>query len=114
MVHAALRHLVLAAFLADGLRAPALRFLAVLLAWRERALWLAAERGSRFRALAVARERVEDGLRFERDATTSCCAFFRVRAELLVGSFTPERRALERPMAIACLVDAAPCFPSRI
>jgi hypothetical protein len=29
------------------------------------------------------------------------------------GSFTPARRAFERPMAIACFVDRAPCFPSR-
>src|SRR5262249_37933794 len=30
------------------------------------------------------------------------------------GSFTPARRALESPMAIACLVERAPCFPSRM
>src|SRR5215510_15429382 len=29
------------------------------------------------------------------------------------GSFTPARRALERPMAIACFAERAPCFPSR-
>jgi hypothetical protein len=29
------------------------------------------------------------------------------------GSFTPERRAFERPIAIACFVDRAPCLPSR-
>src|SRR5262249_14718810 len=29
------------------------------------------------------------------------------------GSLTPARRALESPMAIICLVDRAPCFPSR-
>jgi hypothetical protein len=28
-------------------------------------------------------------------------------------SFTPERRAFDRPMAMACFVDFAPCFPSR-
>ncbi len=28
-------------------------------------------------------------------------------------SFTPDRRAFERPMAIACLVERAPCLPSR-
>ena len=26
------------------------------------------------------------------------------------GSFTPARRALESPIAIACFVDRAPCF----
>jgi hypothetical protein len=30
-----------------------------------------------------------------------------------VGSFTPARRAFESPIAIACLVDRAPCLPSR-
>ena len=28
-------------------------------------------------------------------------------------SSTPARRAFERPMAIACLCDRAPCLPSR-
>jgi hypothetical protein len=40
--------------------------------------------------------------------------FFEVRLGLLgVPSFTPERRALERPIAIACRGERAPCFPSR-
>src|SRR5437773_8900641 len=30
------------------------------------------------------------------------------------GSSTPARRALLRPMAIACFVDRAPCLPSRM
>jgi hypothetical protein len=30
------------------------------------------------------------------------------------GSFTPERRAFESPIAIACFVEVAPCFPSRM
>src|SRR4030095_2493490 len=29
------------------------------------------------------------------------------------GSFTPERRAFESPIAIACFADRAPCLPSR-
>jgi hypothetical protein len=29
------------------------------------------------------------------------------------GSFTPALRAFDRPMAIACFVERAPCFPSR-
>ena len=29
------------------------------------------------------------------------------------GSLTPARRAFDRPMAIACFVERAPCFPSR-
>jgi hypothetical protein len=30
------------------------------------------------------------------------------------GSFTPARRALDNPMAMACLADRAPCLPSRM
>jgi hypothetical protein len=44
-------------------------------------------------------------------------AWFRVVAEVFpfagAANFTPARRALDRPMAIACFVDRAPCFPSR-
>jgi hypothetical protein len=29
------------------------------------------------------------------------------------GSFTPARRAFDKPMAMICFVDRAPCFPSR-
>ena len=41
----------------------------------------------------------------------------RVRADVVPffggGRSTPARRALESPMAMACLVERAPCFPSR-
>jgi hypothetical protein len=40
----------------------------------------------------------------------------RLRLPLLVrfgGSFTPARRAFDRPIAIACSGERAPCFPSR-
>src|SRR4029450_2699059 len=30
------------------------------------------------------------------------------------GSFTPARRAFDRPIALACFVDCAPCLPSRM
>ena len=30
-----------------------------------------------------------------------------------LGSFTPARRAFDNPIAIACLVERAPCLPSR-
>jgi len=30
------------------------------------------------------------------------------------ANFTPARRALESPMAMACFVERAPCFPARI
>ena len=43
------------------------------------------------------------------------CAFARMSAPARGGfSLTPERRAFDRPMAIACFVDRAPCFPSRM
>ncbi len=29
------------------------------------------------------------------------------------GSLTPARRAFESPIAMACVADRAPCFPSR-
>jgi len=29
------------------------------------------------------------------------------------GNLTPERRAFDNPIAIACLVERAPCLPSR-
>jgi hypothetical protein len=35
-------------------------------------------------------------------------------APLGAGSFTPARLAFERPMAIACLVERAPCLSSRM
>src|SRR5438876_7740858 len=45
-------------------------------------------------------------------------ALRRVRADVLPffggGSLTPARRALERPMAMACLAERAPCLPSRM
>jgi hypothetical protein len=45
----------------------------------------------------------------------AACRRVRAEAVRLFGgrSFTPARRALDRPIAIACLVDRAPCFPSR-
>ena len=68
----------------------------------------AAERPSRFSAVLVARERLADGLR----AVLFSSLASRVPGR--GGSLTPARRALERPMAIACLVFRAPCLPSRI
>src|SRR5258708_37568111 len=44
-------------------------------------------------------------------------ALRRVRADVLPffggGSLTPARRALERPRAMPCLAERAPCLPSR-
>ena len=45
-------------------------------------------------------------------------ACFRVRREVVPffggGSLTPARRALDKPIAMACLAERAPCFPSRM
>ena len=79
----------------------------------------AAECPSRFSAPSTARERVLDVARRppERPFCVSRLACLRVRADVFprfgTGNFTPARRAFERPMAIACCGDRAPCFPSR-
>jgi hypothetical protein len=54
------------------------------------------------RARVRPRRRADAALRF-----VDAFAFFGA------GRFTPERRAFERPIAIACFVDRAPCLPSR-
>src|SRR5687768_11289229 len=69
----------------------------------------------------MARERLADGLRF---AGAPCprakarSALLRVRSLtspfLGGGKSTPARRACERPMAMACLVERAPCLPFRM
>ncbi|MGA7569134.1 MAG: hypothetical protein WBW53_23985 [Terriglobales bacterium] len=96
--------LVRAAFTAASFRAWAPRFAALLFAWREMAWWLAADFGFCFNAPETARERVRD---FLCDgffpAAESRSAFFRKEVGPFGGpSFTPARRALERPMATAC------------
>lgn len=91
-------------------------------AWRERAFDDAARRVSRRSAFFVARERVGDGARRRVEAdwprTMSCRALRRVARDVFPfaggGSFTPARRAFERPIAIACFVLRAPCRPSRM
>jgi hypothetical protein len=93
--------------------------LAARLACREMARCDAALRPSRLSAADVARDRLAEGLRWLPlfPFATSRCACWRVRAEdvpaLGGGSLTPARRALERPMAMACWADRAPCLPSR-
>lgn len=111
---------VRAAFFAAADRAAGDRFRAAARACRERALFEAACVPSRWSALVAARERFRDGLRvpFCLPFAVSRAAFRRVSSETVPffggGSFTPARRAFESPMAIACLADRAPCFPSRI
>lgn len=111
---------VRAALIAAAERSAGERFRAVARACFERASLDAAPRPSRLSALSVACERFRDGF-----FAPSSFAFWRSRfAFFLVssgtvpfsggGSFTPARRALERPMAIACFVERAPCSPLRM
>jgi hypothetical protein len=106
---------VRAAFNAAALRARLPRFCELLLVCREIACRLALLFDSRFSALNTARERVREVLRRGcSPASVSRSAFFRTEAGPFgVPNFTPARRALERPMAIACSGERAPCLPSR-
>jgi hypothetical protein len=65
----------------------------------------------------MARDRVAEAFFPDRARFNAYSALRRVLAEAVpffgARSFTPARRAFERPMAIACFVDRAPCFPSR-
>jgi hypothetical protein len=101
--------LVRDAFLAEAERLDAVRDRAAFRACRPSAFLVPAERPSRLSAPRTARDRFAEGL----------LRFFVVllaeRADppFFGGTFTPARRALESPMAIACSGDRAPCFPSR-
>lgn len=134
--HYARRALVLAPFLAAARRlaGPLVRaaFLAdadLLAALRRRAderACLASDCGeaallpSRLSRLSIARERrVEVFFRLPllpfRESRAAARRVASEVAPFLGGlSFTPARRALDRPMAIACWVERAPCFPSRM
>jgi len=94
------------------------RLLAAPRVCRESADFEALDLPSFFKAFSVARERPGDALRFpERPLDRSRLACFRTRfveRPALGGpNFTPARRAFDKPMAIACCGDLAPCFPSR-
>jgi len=108
--------LVRTAFRAAALRADADRRRAAAVAWRESACLDAACRPSRFSALLIARERRDDGRLPCRDARL---AYFALRLVFGLavagggGKCTPARRAFDRPIAMACFVDRAPCLPSR-
>jgi hypothetical protein len=106
---------VRAAFRAAALRLAGERRLAALLACRDSAFFDAARCPSRFNALLTARERLVEGRACRREARIADAALRRVLAfpPRGGGSFTPARRAFERPIAIACFVERAPCFPSR-
>src|SRR6185295_17926822 len=93
---------------------------AALLACRESADRETERRGSRFSARETARPRRRDGdLGFRFFCPTSYARLAERRVLLDVRPFfgglsgTPARRALDNPMAIACLAERAPCLPSR-
>jgi len=106
----------------DARRAAALRDARdrrrdALLACRASALFDTVLRRSRFNARLVAAERRPDGrLRLcapARLAYFALCFVFALAVEGGGDSLTPARRAFDRPIAIACFVDRAPCLPSR-
>jgi len=107
---------VRAARRAAALRLDAGRRRAADEACRDSAFRDAALRASRFNARRTARDRRVDGRVRRRDARLADAALLRVvdLAPLPGGaSFTPDRRAFDSPIAIACFVDRAPCLPSR-
>jgi len=75
-------------------------------------------RDSRFNARRTARDLVRDTRRRAcLAARVAAAALRRVRRVEPAGgldSLTPARRAFDKPIAIACFVDRAPCFPSRM
>ena len=113
------RPLVAAAFFAAAERAPGVFARAATRACRARATGVAARAGSRFSAARVARLRLASGERLGSalPRAESRAALFRVRSDVDpafgAGRSTPARRAFDNPMAIACLVERAPCLPSR-
>jgi len=66
----------------------------------------------------VARDRDEDVLCGCPPCLSARAAARRVRADVVpffgAGSLTPAFRAFDSPIAIACFVERAPCFPSRM
>jgi len=106
------------AFIAAAERARGPRLAADRRAWRASAFFEAADRPSRRNAPSTARDRFAEGRCPDRPRLKADFALRRVSAEAFpfAGTlrFTPERRAFDRPMAIACLLERAPCFPSRM
>jgi len=109
---------VRAAFFAAAERDRAERCLATRFACFDNACLDADRRLSRLSARFVARERFREGF-LRRPArpfvrSRSAWRFVRCLPRFGGGNFTPARRALERPIAIACSGDRAPCSPSRM
>ena len=108
------RPFVRTALRAAARRPAALRRRAALLACRASARRLAAVRDSRRNAWRIARERRIEVRRRRTPRDASALLVLLVPAFVPCGgSSTPARRAFERPMAMACLAERAPCFPSR-
>ena len=90
------------------------RCLADVRAWRDNAFRDATRRLSFFNARRTALERRGEArlpARRRADCALRLVAAFALRG---VPSLTPERRAFDSPIAIACFVDRAPCLPSRM
>ena len=107
---------VSAARRADARRDAVDRRRAALLACLANALCDAAPWPSRLNARELARERRGDGRarrRAARLAYFALCFVLAFEPAGGCGSFTPARRAFESPMAMACLVERAPCLPFR-
>src|SRR5262249_21386738 len=109
--------LVRAAFFAARERALGPRLTADERAWRASAGFDPAAWPFRRKAPMVDRPRRRDRRRPGCCGTSvSSSALCRAAAEPPRGggSLTPARRAFDRPIAIACLADCAPCLPSRM
>ena len=111
---------VRAAFFAEADRSAAVRRRATERPCRERDCLDAVSELSLFKALMVARSLFEDGsgsspFCARAYSRFACCRAFSGTAPFSGGgNLTPARRALERPIAMACLAERAPCLPSRI
>src|SRR6185503_9125003 len=71
---------------------------------------------SRLSTLRTARDRFADTFRrgFRPLARSrAACRRVRLAVPFFVPTFTPARRAFDSPIAMACFVERAPCFPSR-
>jgi hypothetical protein len=112
------RFRVRAAFFAAAERERAERCFATRFACLDNACLDAERPLSRLSARFVARDRFSEGFlrRPARPFVRSRFAWRFVRSlpRFGGGNFTPARRALDRPMAIACSGDRAPCSPSRM
>jgi hypothetical protein len=106
------------AFIAALCKEERPRLLAAAFVCRESADFAALDVLSLCKAFSVARERLGDTLPLpERPLARSRSACLRTRFVERPGlgapNLTPARRAFDKPIAIACCGDLAPCFPSR-